>query len=404
MSLFKLEISKVTRRGSHLFGTATDILFNGEGVYGLTSDGVLQSKFFYNLNVKNDREGVVRVEANDGATSIQSSINESFLYKFITLSVYKDAVSSSATEEYTILSKNICLAYNCEMGAIVYIRQGVKLKRIITDESIEDILLETMLPWPGGITIIEAYTGTTDDTLVRMRFDDQIDVTTISGQNALHTVLLCLVNGVSQNLTSSIYFASLGGEYISFFLPTAVVYGDVITITYDHSAGGGLGWSDGGSLYLEDFALYPVVNNADELTTTTTSTSSTSSTTSTTSTSSTSTSSTSTSSTSTSSTSTSSTSSTSTSTTSTSSTSSTTTTTTTLDDEEIWTDGVDTFRFIARDSHACLDQTMTATGFSGTQGVDWDNIWEKTGIPSNALLNEDGYPLLNEDGSFMLSD
>ena len=120
MSLFKLDVSKTTGRGTHLFGTATEILYNGEGVYGLTSDGTLKAKFFYNLNVKNDKEGTVRVEADESATSIRSSINEDFLEKFITLTVYIDAVSSSDTETYTILSKNICFAYDVDMGAVYF--------------------------------------------------------------------------------------------------------------------------------------------------------------------------------------------------------------------------------------------------------------------------------------------
>jgi len=146
MSLFKLDISRIRGRGTHLFGTATEILFNGEGVYGLTNDGTLQAEFFYNLNGRNDKEGTVRVEADTSEADIRSSINEDFLEKWITLTVYKDAISTSETEDYTIQARNICFAYDCEMGAIVYIRQGTRLKRIITDESIDDILVEVMLP------------------------------------------------------------------------------------------------------------------------------------------------------------------------------------------------------------------------------------------------------------------
>ena len=401
MSIFKSDISQITQRGAHLFGTATEILFNGEGIYGLTKGDGSNSVFYFNLNARNDKAGVVRVESDDTIYDLRSSINEEFFEKFITLTVYKDAISTSDTEQYTIQARNICFAYDCEMGAIVYIRQGVNLKRIITEESIDDIIAEVMTPWPGGITIIDAFTGTSDDTLLRMRFDDQLDITTIAGDSALSVVLQVLINGVAQDISSSAYFASLGGEYISLYLPTAVVYGDVIRLDYIHNWGGGWGWNDGAGAYLEDFALYPVTNNASEVTTTTTSTSSTSTSTSTTSTSTTSTSSTSTSSTSTSSTSSTSTSTTSTSSTSTTSTSSsttTTTTTTTLDDEEIWTDGVDTFRFIARNGFACLDQTITATGFSGIEDTDWGNIWEK-----KVVVTADG-TIITVDSTIFLGD
>jgi hypothetical protein len=33
------------------------------------------------------------------------------------------------------------------------------------------------------------------------------------------------------------------------------------------------------------------------------------------------------------------------------------------------------FRLEERSGEMCLDQTITATGWSGTEGVDWDNIW-----------------------------
>ena len=375
MSLFKTVIDSTTGRGFHLFGTATSILFNGEGVYGLTVNDTTKSAFFYNLNIKNDREGVVRVESEDGVHTIQSAVNESFLHRFITLSVYEDAINSADTENYTVLAKNICLAYNVDAGAIVYLRRGNLLKRIITVESIEEILLEAMLPIPGGIEIDDAFTGTADDTLLRMKFTGGlIDIDTISGDGALPLVMTVLIDDVSQDISSSAYFESLGGQYISFYLPRAVVYGEVIRITYLHAGGGGLGWNDSAGKYLEDFVYYGVLNNASEATTTTTTTSSTSTTSSTTSTSSTSTSSTSSTSTSSSSTS-----STSTSTTSSSSTSTTTTTTTTLDDEEIWTDGVDTFRFIARDEKANLDQVINdPPGFDGgVEDTDWGNIWSK---------------------------
>lgn len=373
MSLFKSSIESVSSRGSHLFGTATSVLFNGEGVYGLEANDTTKSAFFYNLNIKNDREGVVRVESEDTTGTIWSAVNEDFENKFVTLSVYKDAIISSVTENYTVLSKNISFAYDCDMGAIVYIRQGNHLKRIITSESIDDIINEAMEEWPGGIYMFDAYILATHYDRLRMEFaSGMIDGASIAGQNELD-LLTVTINGVDQVIRTNTFYTSLGGKFLTVFLDEEVAYGDVITISYDHTAGGGWGWSNTAETeYLEDFTDFPVLNPV-PLTTTTTST--TSSSTTSTSTSTTSTSSTST--TSTSSTSTSSTSTSSTSTSSTSTTSTSTTTTVLVDDEEIWTDGTDTFRFIARNGLACLDQVTSDVGFDGDENQDWGNIWEK---------------------------
>jgi hypothetical protein len=269
MSLFKLTASKITGRGTHLFGTATSILFNGEGVYGLTADGT-GSKFFYNLNTKNDKAGVVRVEVSESETTVWSNVNLDFKNNFVTLSVYKDAISSSETEDYTILSKNICLAYNCEMGAIVYIKQGVKLKRIITSESIDDILSETMDSFPGGITFRSATISPSDHNLLRLRFQGGlIDSTTIAGANDLHILLSVTIDYIDVDLTGSSFFTSLGGEYLNVYLPNDVTFGQLVYVSYDHAAGGSWGWNNGAGKYLEDFEDQIVTNPVTTTTTTT---------------------------------------------------------------------------------------------------------------------------------------
>ena len=43
-------------------------------------------------------------------------------------------------------------------------------------------------------------------------------------------------------------------------------------------------------------------------------------------------------------------------------------------DYDVYTDGVSTFRHQVRDGYFCLDQTITATGFSGVENTDWANI------------------------------
>jgi hypothetical protein len=38
--------------------------------------------------------------------------------------------------------------------------------------------------------------------------------------------------------------------------------------------------------------------------------------------------------------------------------------------EQVYTDGVDTFRIQARGGHLCTDMELTATGFDGTESTD----------------------------------
>jgi hypothetical protein len=39
-----------------------------------------------------------------------------------------------------------------------------------------------------------------------------------------------------------------------------------------------------------------------------------------------------------------------------------------------YTDGIDTYRDGVRDGAYVIDKALTATGFAGTEGVDWENI------------------------------
>jgi hypothetical protein len=42
-----------------------------------------------------------------------------------------------------------------------------------------------------------------------------------------------------------------------------------------------------------------------------------------------------------------------------------------------WSDGVDTFRLDIRLDALLLDKVLTPPGFSGTEDVHWENIWEQ---------------------------
>jgi len=41
---------------------------------------------------------------------------------------------------------------------------------------------------------------------------------------------------------------------------------------------------------------------------------------------------------------------------------------------QVYTDGVDTYRDGVRAGAYVIDHALTATGFAGTEGVDWENI------------------------------
>lgn len=41
---------------------------------------------------------------------------------------------------------------------------------------------------------------------------------------------------------------------------------------------------------------------------------------------------------------------------------------------QIYTDGTTTYRDGVRDGKYVIDKALTATGFSGTEGIDWENV------------------------------
>lgn len=43
-----------------------------------------------------------------------------------------------------------------------------------------------------------------------------------------------------------------------------------------------------------------------------------------------------------------------------------------------YTDGTYYWRKGVRDSKYVIDKTLTVTGFNGTEGVDWENVWSLT--------------------------
>ena len=46
--------------------------------------------------------------------------------------------------------------------------------------------------------------------------------------------------------------------------------------------------------------------------------------------------------------------------------------------EEAWDDGTSYFRLYVRYGRLYLDQTITALGFNGNRGTDWDFVWYKS--------------------------
>lgn len=51
----------------------------------------------------------------------------------------------------------------------------------------------------------------------------------------------------------------------------------------------------------------------------------------------------------------------------------------TLSGTDSYTDGTTTVRKVVRNNEFCVDITLTATGFSGTEGEDWENLFIHTG-------------------------
>ena len=140
MALFITNTSKITGRGTHLFSDVTSFLLNGEGVFGLTDDNVTESVFLFNLNLEDDREGSVRIESTASSSSVATAINLSIASTFIPLTVYEEANPSSNTATESFLTKNICFGYNFESGSILYVRSGSLLKRIMATATIESII------------------------------------------------------------------------------------------------------------------------------------------------------------------------------------------------------------------------------------------------------------------------
>lgn len=152
MALFKIAISRVTGRGTHLFdGTGVKML-SGYGVHDL-SDKDVGSKFQYTMNLENDREGMVRIESNFLSTAIAAYVNASDQASFITLSVYPEQNTTLATKEELILIQNISLGYDCDAGAILYVKRGTELQRIMVAETIDEILevsTTATIEWDDG--------------------------------------------------------------------------------------------------------------------------------------------------------------------------------------------------------------------------------------------------------------
>jgi len=194
MSLFKINIQKVSGRGAHLFSDETEVLINGAGVYGLEVDDPTTSRFLYLLNLEDDREGDVRIEAVQSVINIRNAVNRDYVNKYITLTVYQGPDINSLTDVFTFSVADIALAYNFSGGSIIYMRQGVLLDRMTVVETIEEIISGTMsttttTTFPGGIEIQSASIFPGFPTLLRLTFDGNIDDVTITGCNSILNTL-----------------------------------------------------------------------------------------------------------------------------------------------------------------------------------------------------------------------
>lgn len=73
-----------------------------------------------------------------------------------------------------------------------------------------------------------------------------------------------------------------------------------------------------------------------------------------------------------------------------------------------YTDGVDTFRKGVRSEALVVDKTLTATGFAGTEGVDWENIKSTAAIgsviPDTSIITEDSDIIGTEDGGSLIQE
>ena len=65
-----------------------------------------------------------------------------------------------------------------------------------------------------------------------------------------------------------------------------------------------------------------------------------------------------------------------------------------------YSDGVDTFRDGSRDSGYVIDKELTATGFDGVEGVDWEEIEEHTCPGATGVFRDgvrDGYYVIDAE-------
>lgn len=153
MALFKIDITRVTGRGTHLFDGIGTKMLSGYGIYDLAPDGA-GSSYRYTLNLDNDREGVVRIETDYDELAIAGYVNAADQSTFISLSVYPEQNTSLPTKTELILIKNISLGYDIEAGAILYVKRGTALQRILVSDTIDEILEittgDTVL-WDDGV-------------------------------------------------------------------------------------------------------------------------------------------------------------------------------------------------------------------------------------------------------------
>jgi hypothetical protein len=153
MALFKVATTRITGRGAHLFDGTGVKMVNGLGIYDM-SDRDVGCSYQYVLNLENDREGIARIDTNFVSSAIAGYVNAGFANTFITLSVYPDNNTSLATTSEVILSKNIAIGYAFDSGSILYVKDGVKLRRILVSETIDQILNVTtddVIYWDDGV-------------------------------------------------------------------------------------------------------------------------------------------------------------------------------------------------------------------------------------------------------------
>lgn len=311
MPLLKTTIRDVTGRGAHLFADKAEFLLHSDGVRSITTedDDASKSFFYYDINGKDGRAGTVRVRSNQTAAVIAGYCEETTLNKFITLSVYKEANSSSSTEEISYKTKDIRLAYDVDAGSIVYVRQGVLLERIMVSEAIVEIIIEagntttttstssTSTTSTSSTSTSTTSTSSTSTTtfgtfdplysygqngyaLVYIVFGpgNEIDSVIDPSKTDLNNHFTVLVNDVPREINSD----NIPGDQINslalFFTGAVLGTGDVIKVSYDWYGDTKLIYNESGE-YLSEFTDLTATMTTTTTTTSTTSTSSTSSTT-----------------------------------------------------------------------------------------------------------------------------